>query len=178
MKVEVVYASMSGSTRRLAQGIYDALEGCDKRIVDLAHEQPDADADVLLMGYWVDKGAPCERMKQYMATVSGKYVGVFCTLGYYSDTAHARAALDAGIDAVKANNVLLGSYVCNGAMNPALIENFRARGAATPQNELRWQLFADHPTPAEIALAGERFNERIELLRGFQAKGLEFASIV
>ncbi len=178
MKVEVVYASMSGSTRKLAQGIYDALSGCDKRIVDLAHEQPDSDADVLLLGYWVDKGAPCERIKQFMSTVSGKYVGVFCTLGYYCDTAHARAALDAGIDAVKDNNTILGSYICNGAMNSALIERFRARGAATPQNELRWQLFAEHPTQAEIALAGERFNERIELLRMFQSHGLEFTSIM
>lgn len=178
MKVAVIYSSMSGSTHKLAQGIYDSLNGCDKRIFDLGHEQPDTDADVLLLGYWVDKGAPCERMKQFMSTVKGKYVGVFCTLGYYCDTAHAQAALSAGIDAVKADNVILGGYVCNGAMNPALIERFRARGAATPQNELRWQLFAEHPTRAEIALAGERFDERIKLLNMFLAQGLEFTSII
>lgn len=180
MKVNVIYSSLSGCTRRLAQGIFDAVQADEKHLIDLACGAPDTDADVLLIGYWVDKGAPNEPTKGLLSSIAGKTVGIFCTLGYFCEAEYALASLRAGIDLVKAKNTVIGSYVCNGALSPAMIEHMRAAGshAATPQNEIRWQLFADHPTEAEIALGAERFCERIEMLRQFKDRQLEFTSIV
>ena len=182
MKVQIVYSSLSGCTRRLAQGIFDALNVEHKAIYDLAAGAPTLDGDAVLLGYWVDKGGPDAAMKSFMETVENKNVGVFCTLAYWADSAHAHAALAAGAALVKEKNRLLGGYVCNGAMSQAMIDRFRANGAsgphaASPANEARWALMKDHPTAAEIALAAERFNERLRLLRALNARNIEYPAI-
>ena len=84
---------------------------------------------------------------------------------------------------LKDKNTILGSYVCNGAISDQIIAMFRRAGgagphSATPESEIRWEILKNHPTQAEMALGLERFNERLEILRRFQAQGLEFRSIV
>ena len=135
-----------------------------------------------MLGYWVDKGCPNAAMKAFMETIEGKNVGVFCTLAYWADSAHAHAALAAGAALVKEKNRVLGGYVCNGAMSQAMIDRFRANGAsgphsASPANEARWALMKNHPTAAEITLAAERFNERLCLLQTLETQGLEYPAI-
>lgn len=102
-------------------------------------------ANVVLLGYWVDKGGPDAAMRAFMETIEGKNVGVFCTLAYWADSAHAHNALAAGVAMVKDKNRVLGGYVCNGTMSQAMIARFRANGtvgphSASPANEARWEL--------------------------------------
>ena len=182
MKVQIVYSSLSGCTRRLAEGIFDAMAVDTKELYDLAAGTPELDGDAVLLGYWVDKGGPDAAMKAFMETIEGKNVGVFCTLAYWADSAHAHAALAAGAALVKEKNRVLGGYVCNGAMSQAMIDRFRANGAsgphsASPANEARWALMKSHPTTAEITLAAERFNERLCLLQTLETQGLEYPAI-
>lgn len=182
MKVQIVYSSLSGCTRRLAEGIFEALDVDKKEIYDLAAGAPALDGDAVLLGYWVDKGGPDTAMKAFMETLAGKNVGIFCTLAYWADSAHAHAALAAGAALVKEKNRVLGGCVCNGAMSRAMIDRFRANGAsgphsASPANEARWALMKNHPTAAEITLAAERFNERLCLLQTLQAQGIEYPAI-
>ena len=72
MKVQVIYSSLSGCTKKLAQGIYDGLGDVEKSIHDLAEGEPALDGDILLLGYWVDKGGPNAQMKAFMDTLEGK----------------------------------------------------------------------------------------------------------
>lgn len=181
MKVQVIYLSLSGCTRRLAAGIYDGLNAQSKSIHDLGNGEPVLDGDVLLLGYWVDKGGPNEQMKAFMEKVEGRRVGVFCTLGFWADSAHAQESLRRGAEALQKRNTILGGYVCNGALSQRMIDAFRARTSgphsATPASEARWAVMKDHPTDNEIALAVERFNERLALLERLDEQGVEYASI-
>lgn len=181
MKVQVVYSSLSGCTKKLAEGIYNGLNVADKSIHNLADGEPTLDGDVLLLGYWVDKGGPNAQMKAFMEKASGKHVGVFCTLAFWADASHAQESLHNGADALQERNTILGGYVCNGHMSQEMINAFRARGngphSATPASEARWALLAEHPTDAEITLAVERFNERLTLLEQLNAQGVEYSSI-
>lgn len=182
MKVQVIYSSLSGRTKKLAERIYEGLQIAEKSLHDLADGEPALDGDVLLLGYWVDKGGPNAVMAEFMKKVNGKTVGVFCTLGYYADSAHGQGALNAGVGLLKDNNRILGGYVCNGALSKDMIECFRnGRGGphgATLENEIRWKVMENHPTEAEIALGVERFRERIEILRRFEEGGGEFRSVL
>lgn len=89
MKVQVIYSSLSGCTRRVAEGIYNALQVQDKSLHDLAQGEPVLDGDVVLLGYWVDRGGPNAQMKAFMEKIEGKKVSVFCTLAYWADSNHA-----------------------------------------------------------------------------------------
>ena len=170
MKVQVIYSSLSGCTRRVAEGIYNALQVQDKSLHDLAQGDPALDGDIVLIGYWVDQGGPNTQMKAFMEKVEGKKVGVFCTLAYWADSSHAYQSLANGAALVKEKNVLLGGYVCNGMGSTG-------PHSASPENEARWELMKDHPTPCEIALAAERFNERLALLERMTKQGLAYPAI-
>ena len=136
---------------------------------------------MILLGYWVDKGGPNAQMKALMEKVEGKKVGLFCTLGFWADSAHAQGSLHNGAEMLKAKNTIIGGYVCNGALSPQMIAAFRAHAggphSATPASEARWELMKDHPTANEISLAAERFNERLTLLEKLAAQGVDYASI-
>ncbi len=182
MKVQVVFSSLSGCTKKVAQGIFDSLEGVEKSIHDLKDGAPKLDGDIILLGYWVDRGGPNEEMKELLSQIKEKAVGLFCTLGYYADSEHAQKSISAGVNMVNENNTVIGSYVCNGTLSPDMIAKFRQAGgagphAATPEKEIRWKIMESHPTQAEIALAAERFNERVELYKQFKEQGLKFTSI-
>ncbi len=184
MKIQVIYSSLSGRTEKLAKAIADKLkEKYECSLHSLKEGVPDLDADVILLGYWVDKGGPCQEMKQFMETVEKKAVGVFCTLGAYADCAHAIHSIQAGVDCVKEKNTVIGSYVCNGALSEKIIEMFRKNGkegphSASPENEIRWKVMADHPTQAECDLAAERFSERIWIYEEHRRQNLTFKSVL
>ena len=50
MKIQVIYSSLSGCTKKLAQGIYDGLGDVEKSIHDLAEGEPALDSDILQIG--------------------------------------------------------------------------------------------------------------------------------
>lgn len=182
MNVQVIYSSLTGCTERVARAIFDGVTAEQKSIHNLADGAPTLDGDIILIGYWVDQGGPNSEMTEFMKTVKGKVVGVFCTLGFYADSAHAQHSIQSGLELLRDSNEIIGSYVCNGALAPKMIEQLRQRGtgshSATPQKELRWDIMKTHPTAAECTLAAERFAERIELYSRFRAQGLTFESIL
>ena len=182
MKVQIIYSSLTGCTQRVAEAIFDGLKVENKSIHNLKDGEPVLDGDVILLGYWVDKGGPNNEMMELMKTIKNKAVGIFCTLGYYADSSHAQQSVQKGLDFVKENNAIVGSYVCNGALSPKMIEGMRQGGAghhsATPQKEIRWDIMKSHPTAAECSLAAERFVERIELYSRCCEQNLDFQSIL
>ncbi len=184
MKIQVIYSSLSGRTKRLAEAIADGMSKEDNcTIHNLKDGEPVLDGDIILLGYWVDKGGPEQKMKAFMEKVEGKAVGIFCTLGFYADSAHAHDSIVNGVNAVKEKNTVIGSYVCNGALSEQIIAMFRQRGgngthSASPENEIRWNVMKNHPTDAECELAKERFRERVEIYKQFTKEGLLLKSIL
>lgn len=180
MKVQIIYSSLTGCTKKLASAIFNGLDEKDKSIHDLKDGAPVLDGDIILLGYWGISANPNDEMKSFMQTVKGKAVGVFCTLGYYADSAHARQTLEAGLNLVKDDNEIIGAFVCNGAVSQTLIDGQGKGGVHTPteQKEIRWEIIRNHPTSAECALAAERFNERITLYKRCRELNIPFQSVL
>ena len=176
MKIQILYTSLTGCTRRVAQAICDQLSPtADVTLHDLKDGVPTLDGDILLVGYWGVSGGPCDEMREVLSTIRGKAVGIFCTLGYYADSAHAFDTVQAGVKLLQEHNEILGSYVCNGAISPELKG---APCAPSEQKHLRWEITDSHPTAAECALAAERFRERIHLYTRAKELGIPFQSIL
>lgn len=180
MKVQVIYSSLTGCTKKVANGIFDGIHVEQKTIHDLKDGAPALDGDIILLGYWGISSNPNDEMKEFMKTVKGKAVGIFCTLGYYADSDHARKTVEAGLDLVKENNQIIGTFVCNGAVSQVLIDGQGKGGVHTPteQKEIRWEMIRNHPTAAECALASERFNERIALYTRCKDLNIPFQSVL
>lgn len=180
MKVQVIYSSLTGCTEKVANSIFNGIGEEQKTIHNLKDGTPVLDGDIILLGYWGISGGPSDDVKAFLQTVKGKVVGIFCTLGYYADSAYAYKVLEAGLDLVKEHNEIIGAFVCNGAVSQTLIDEQGLGGVHTPteQKEIRWEMIKSHPTPAECALAAERFQERITLYKRCKELNIPFSSIL
>ena len=180
MDVQIIYASLTGCTERVAKAIAAGLPDHQVSLHNLAEGAPEITGDAVLLGYWGIKGGPDEKTAAFLRTIEGKAVGVFCTLGYYADSSHGRDTLESGFNLVKDRNEIIGGFVCNGAVARNLMKGQGKEPGAAPteQKELRWAVMASHPTQAECALAAERFRERIWLWEQSKKLGIPFRSVL
>ena len=180
MKVQVIYASRTGCTEKVARAIYEGIQVEEKSIHNLKDGIPELDGDILILGYWGMLGGPDEQTKAFLSGIRGKAVGVFCTLGYYADTGHGFDTLRWGIDQLKQENEIIGGYVCNGAIAQELKagQGIGPGKVPTEQKEIRWEITDSHPTKAECDLAAERFRERIHLYTRCKELNIPFQSVI
>jgi flavodoxin len=157
----IVYSSKTGNTRKLAQGIHKGLVDagiCDTRIA-AAEENPEpADADWILLGFWADRGTADPKSLGYLKSLEGRKIGFFGTLGAYPDSPHAKDMGKKVQELGAEKNTVLGCFLCQGKVDPALIERFKSLPpdnphAMTEERIKRHEEAAKHPDENDIKAA-------------------------
>lgn len=161
MKSLVVYSSRTGNTKKVAQAIHEIFPApCDIHPVETAPDP--AGYDFVAIGFWVDKGEPDARAKDYMKRVQGRKVGLFGTLGAWPDSDHARQCLDKARE-LMAGNEILGTFLCQGRIDPAVLEMMRKVASdahpMTPERQARIREAEKHPDAADLAAARTVFRD-------------------
>lgn len=121
MKIAIVYQSMTGNTKALAEAIREELQG--QEIVLFGDPQP-VEADLYLVGSWTDKGMCHQGITEYLKSLKHKKIGYFGTAGFggsqeYYDTLFQRVA-----EVVDSTNQLLGSFYCQGKMPQSVRQRY------------------------------------------------------
>ena len=178
MKVQVIYSSLTGCTEKVAKAIYDGLETQENSIHNIKDGAPKLDGDIILVGYWCMGPGPNKEFQDFLRTIKGKAVGIFCTLGFYSDSAYAQSTLVTAQNILKENNEIIGCCACMGKTADSLKNYTNEDKTPALQKEVRWEITDAHPTKAECALASERFNERIYIYKRCKELGIEFTPIL
>lgn len=166
MRVLVTYSSKTGNTKKLADGIYEGLNVEDKVLLPMKEVSSIDEYDLILAGYWVDKAQPNAESKVFLEKIKGKKVGLFATLGFWADSEHAWESLVNGEALVKADNQVVGKFICQGALDPRIIERFEKLPpedphAVTPEKRRRYEIAKKHPSQVDVLAAVELFNERL-----------------
>jgi len=78
--------------------------------------------DGVMMGYWLRRGAPDKKSAILLSRISGKKVVLFQTHGAYEESEHAITAFARAGSMLGPGNRILGTFSCQGAVNPALIK--------------------------------------------------------
>ena len=159
MKYMVVYSSRTGNTKKVAEAIVSALpEGTP--CVAAAEAPTDLSSyDCVFAGFWVDKGTADEEAKKVLETLTAKKVAVFATLGANPASEHAHKCLVSATELVPAQTEVVDSFICQGAVDPKLIEMMYKRFPAdsphgkNPESEARHAEAAKHPDEADLAAA-------------------------
>ena len=88
--------------------------------------------DLVFTGDWVDKGTADLTAQKVMGKISGKKVAIFATAGAYPDSLHARDSLENGASCFGEGCTVLGTFICQVAVDPQLVE--RALAITMPRN--------------------------------------------
>ncbi|MDR2020046.1 MAG: flavodoxin family protein [Treponema sp.] len=154
----IVYSSKTGNTRKLAEGIRKGLAealGQEPRIAAVEDGPDPAGTDWILVGFWADRGNADQGALQYLKSLEGHTIGLFGTLGAYPDSDHARDICKKVRELAAEKNTVLGCFLCQGRIDPALTERFKSLPAdnphaMTPERMKRHLEAAKHPDEKDL----------------------------
>lgn len=175
-KWAVIYSSVTGNTKMVAEAIAEAAEDAD--IFRVQDAPVDLSAyDIVAIGYWLRLGQPDPLTLKYLAKVQDSKVVFFQTHGTAPDSEHAitsfaRAGYNLGLGCE-----ILGTFGCRGKINPAMLEKRKNAGPDDPhggaKSQERWKLAANHPDEQDLADARDlvpRMERKLVLKKKFLAK--------
>ncbi|MDR3191762.1 MAG: flavodoxin family protein [Treponema sp.] len=165
----IVYSSKTGNTKKLAQGIYRGLleGGVPARIAAVEEKPGAAGAPWVLAGFWADRGTADQKTLEYLRGLEGQRIGLFGTLGADPGSNHARELAKKTEALAAEKNTCLGSFLCQGKIDPALTERFKSLPPDHPhamneERRKRHEEAAKHPDEADIAAAVAACRNMIE----------------
>ena len=161
MRTLIVYSSLTGNTRQVAEAIAGALPGP----VDLypVHKAPaPLGYTLVLPGFWVNRAMADPRMLRYFPQIIGQQVAFFGTLAAWPDSPHALKVIENTKEALK-NNTLLGAFLCQGRLSPKRMAQYndparaRPNHPMTPERMARLEEAQNHPDANDLANAAQYF---------------------
>ena len=116
MSYAIICSSKTGNTEKLAQRAREALGEKD--------ECPVVDADLVLVGSWTDKGGMDPALADALPQLAGKKVFLFGTCGFGGSQAYYDRVLDRFAAALPDGARVVGRFMCQGQMPPAVRERY------------------------------------------------------
>ena len=138
----------------VAEAIYSVIS--DDADIFAVEDIPSADNyDVVIAGFWVDKGTSDKKATKYLQTIKNKNVALFATAGVNPNTDHAKDSLVNAAKNLDESNTLIGTFICQGKFDPKLLEAFKQfpeghPHAITPERIARHKEASTHPDEADL----------------------------
>lgn len=116
MSYAIICSSKTGNTEKLAQRA--------REVLGEKGEGPVADADLVLLGSWTDKGGMDPALADSLPQLVGKRVFLFGTCGFGGSQAYYDRVLDRFAAALPEGAQVVGRFMCQGQMPPAVRERY------------------------------------------------------
>lgn len=165
MNYSIVFSSRTGNTKMLAQALQEAIAGHgDSCIYFGAPDMAAAGADLILVGFWTDKGSCDETVAAFLKELHGKKVALFGTAGFGGDPDYFAKILGNASANLPQDNTLLDGFMCQGRMPQAVRDRYVAQKMDAMVANFDRAL--SHPDQQDLAAAAR-------WLSGLQAKAAE-----
>ena len=122
MKSIVIYSSLTGNTKQVAEAITSVLpEGTP--CVAMSELPSDIESyDLVFAGFWVDKGTANKEARDVLGTLHNPHIALFATAGVPPQMEHAKQSLVNAASCLLEGVVLVDTFICQGKVDPKVIE--------------------------------------------------------
>ncbi len=126
MKSLIVYSSQTENTKKLADTIYDTLEG--EKDIFTVDEAPSSEGyDLIAVGFWLMAGKPDPKTSEYLAKVGkGARLFLFATHGAKAGSDHVKNAINHARGLTNDADIA-GVFTCQGEVNPKVLEKVKQK---------------------------------------------------
>ncbi len=126
MKSLIVYSSQSNNTKKLADAIYESLDG-EKDIFSVDQAPLPQGYDMTFVGFWLMAGKPDPKASEYLEKM-GKEDSLFLfgTHGAAAGSDHVKNAIDHALG-LKNDAEIKGVFTCQGEVNPKVLEKVKQK---------------------------------------------------
>ena len=139
-------------------------EVIEKKYAALLTENP-AEADVVFLGSWTDKGSFSEKMKEQAEKIRGKKVFIFGTCGFGGSPEYYERLFERAAALLDESNTVIGHYYCQGRMPMAVKDRYVSMLREHPEDkklEASIQNFEEaltHPDSEDLEKLSEALDE-------------------
>lgn len=114
MKVAIIYSSITGNTKLLAETIKSEI---NKDIVYCGRPINEGiDADIYFIGSWTNKGDASNDIINFFKKLKNKKIAYFGTAGYGGSTTYYDTLFSRVKQYIDSSNTILGCFYCQGKM--------------------------------------------------------------
>lgn len=158
MNYLVLYSSQTGNTKKVAAAIASALPPGTPCLPVQAAPADLSGYDCVFIGFWVDRGAADAQAQQLLQRLAHPRIVLFATLGADPRSQHAADSLRSAA-ALLAGGQPLDSFICQGKVDPQLIEQMKKMfpaghpHAVDAKREALHRQASSHPDIADLAAA-------------------------
>lgn len=120
-KVLIAYSSLTGNTKMVAEAILEVFGEDVADILPIKEVNSIADYEVVIPGFWVDRGTADTLAKKFIEEIKNKKVALFGTLGADPNSPHGISSMENVKNLLDGTNELLGTFLCQGKVDPKVI---------------------------------------------------------
>ncbi len=122
MKVAIIYSSITGNTKLLAETIKSEI---NKDIVYFGKPiNEEIDADIYFIGSWTNKGDASNDIINFFKKLKNKKIAYFGTAGYGGSTTYYDTLFSRVKQYIDSSNTILGCFYCQGKMPVQIKERY------------------------------------------------------
>ena len=157
MKIAVVYKSLTGNTKLVAEAIADALKL--EHDICVCEPAEAIEADMYFVGTWIDKGSCTKEIAEFLTKLDGCKIALFATAGFGGSQEYYDALAGRIKAQVPESNKIVGVYFCQGKMPMSVRDRYVAMLQANPEDknmEVNVKNFDEalsHPNEADLSNA-------------------------
>ncbi len=121
MKILIAYSSVTGNTKKLCNALYENLKDKHEVTIQTIKETKEFESyDVIVPGFWVDKGSANREAKKFIKQIKNKKIVPIGTLGAAPDSYHGQKCLKKITALIDESNETPGVFLSRGKVNPKL----------------------------------------------------------
>lgn len=132
MKIAIVYDSITGNTKALADVI---CEECKNAKVYKKYDDDILNADLIFVGSWTDKGSPSDKIKLVYQKIHNKKLFVFGTCGFGGDEKYYKLLFENVCKYINDDNDIVGYYFCPGKLSSKIKEKYEVLLRQNPDDK-------------------------------------------
>lgn len=169
MKSIIIYSSLTGNTKALAEAALGAMPP-GAEICPVAKAPAPEGYDLLALGFWVSKSGPDPKSAAYLARVRGQRLILFGSMAGYPDSDYGER-VRANATALADGNSLLGVFLCQGRISEKRFAAYlngdmqNTRHPLTPERKARLTEAQRHPNQDDFNAARQFFAGIVQKLR-------------
>ena len=141
-RYSIIFSSLTGNTRQLADVIYETLpkENCDYFGVK---ETGQPQSEMLYIGFWTDKGNADQSTLELLSSLRNKKIFLFGTAGFGGSDVYFQKILGQIRQSIDSSNVVVGEYMCQGKMPQSVRERY-LRMKENPEHPANLDMLIDN----------------------------------
>lgn len=166
MSALIIVSSITGNTWKVGQALNEAYpQTALRKTTDVLKCTELLDKySRIIIGFWCDKGGLPPDLAQLVPYIRGKSLAIYATMGGNPQSERAKDWFSRQCSTIVGNdrdNLLAATFLCQGKVNPVLIEQMKKIPGyqETPESVARREEAAKHPNEEDYRAAAETFRE-------------------